>query len=156
MVALSRPENATIHNSHWVTDRFRSLIRRRQAAWTSKDMPNYRRLRNNINSMLPKLKKYHFATKLHRLQTTNSHNWWRQTQIIVSQTTQTYSGIESLVNHVTEGDVHALANKINIFYHSVSKDLPSLSEIAFPSQSLDFPSNFYIDTATVERKLSQY
>ena len=37
----------------------------------------------------------------------------------------------------------------------MSKDLPPLSEIAIPPQSLDFPSNFYIDTAAVERKLSQ-
>ena len=76
-------------------------------------------------------------------------------KIIAGQTTQAYSDIESLVNHVTEGDVHALADKNNIFFHSLSKDLPPLSEIAIPPQSLDFPSNFYIDTATVERKLSQ-
>ena len=44
--------------------------------------------------------------------------------------------IESLANHVTEEDVHALADKINIFFHSVSKDLPPTSEIAIPSQSL--------------------
>ena len=105
--------------------------------------------------MLPKLKKHYFATKLHCLQTTNSHNWCRQTEIIAGQTTQAYSGIESLANHVTEGDVHALADKINIFFHSVSKYLPPLSEIAIPPQSLDFAFNFYIDTATVERKLSQ-
>ena len=37
----------------------------------------------------------------------------------------------------------------------MSNDLPPLSENAFPPQFLDFPSNFYIDTATVERKLSQ-
>ena len=78
-----------------------------------------------------------------------------QTKIISGQTTQAYSGIESLANHVIEGDVHALANKFNIFFHSVSKDLPPFSEIDFPSQSLDFTSNFDIGTATVERKLSQ-
>ena len=98
--------------------------------------------------MLPKRKKHYFAIKLQYLQTTNSHNWWRQTKIIAGQTTQAYSGIESLANHVTEGDIHALADKINtFFFHSVSKDLPPLSEIAIPSQSLDFPCNFYIDTA---------
>ena len=40
----------------WITDQFRSLIRRRQAAWSSNDLPNYHRLRNKINRMLPKLK----------------------------------------------------------------------------------------------------
>ena len=105
--------------------------------------------------MLPKLKKHYFATKSHCLQTTNSHNWWSQTKIIAGQTTQVYSGIESLVNHVTEGDVHALANTINIFFHSVSKDLPPLSEIAVLPQSYDLPSNFYIDTTTVERRFTQ-
>ena len=37
----------------------------------------------------------------------------------------------------------------------MSNDLPPLSEIAFLPQSLDFPSNFYIDAATVEKKFSQ-
>ena len=100
----------------WVTDQFRSLLRRRQAAWSSNDLPNYRRLRNKINRMFPKLKKHNFATKLHCFQITNSHNWWRQTKNIAGQTAQAYSGIESLANHVTEGDVHALADKINIFF----------------------------------------
>ena len=62
-------------------------------------------------------------------------------KIIAGQTTQAYSGIESLANHVTEEDVHALANKINSFSYSVSKDLPPLSEIVLPT-SLDFISNF--------------
>ena len=105
-------------------------------------MPNYRRLRNKINGILPKLEKYYFCNKLHCLQTTNySHNWWKQTKIIAGQTTQAYSGIESLANHVTEGDVHALASKINSVSYSVSKDLPPLSEIVLP-KSLDFTSNF--------------
>ena len=37
----------------------------------------------------------------------------------------------------------------------MTKDSPPLSEIAIRSKSLEFPSNFYIDTATVERKLCQ-
>ena len=37
----------------------------------------------------------------------------------------------------------------------MSNDLPPLSEVAISPQSLDFPLNFYIDTATVETKLSQ-
>ena len=48
-----------------------------------------------------------------------------------------------------------LLTKLIYFFHSESTDLPPLGEIAFPPQSLDFPSNFYIGTATVERKLSQ-
>ena len=60
----------------WVTDQFRSPIRRLQAAWSSNDLPNYRRLRNKINRMWSKLKKHYLATKLHCLQTMNSHNWW--------------------------------------------------------------------------------
>ena len=139
----------------WVTNQFRSLILRLQAAWFSNDMPNCRRPHNEINRMFPKLKKHYFATKLHCLLTTNSHNWRRETKIIARQTTQAYCGIESLANHVTEGVVHALADKSNIFFYSVSKDLPPLSEIAILPQSLDFPSNLYIDTAAVERKLSQ-
>ena len=126
---LLPPKVAIRHTNDrpWITDQFRSLIRRLQAAWSSKETLNYRRLRNKINHMLPKLKKNYFATKLHCLQNTNSHNWWGQTNIISGQTTQAYSGIESLANHVTEEDVHALADKINIFFHSVSKDLPPMA-----------------------------
>ena len=53
-----------------VTDQFRSLFRRRRA-WLPKDLPNYRRLRNKINRMLPKLKKEAFC----RYQITLSPNY---------------------------------------------------------------------------------
>ena len=37
----------------------------------------------------------------------------------------------------------------------MSKTLPPLGENVFPPQSLDFSSKCYVDTATVERKISQ-
>ena len=52
------------NDTPWVTDQFRSLIQRRQAAWSSKVMTNYRRLRNKINRNLPKLKKHNFCYQI--------------------------------------------------------------------------------------------
>ena len=54
----------------WVSDKCRSLIRRRQAAWSSKDMPSYRRLHKKINRMFLKLQK-----TLFRYQITLSPNY---------------------------------------------------------------------------------
>jgi len=60
-----------------------------------------------------------------------------------------------LVQRLLDGDVHALTDHINKFFHQVAADLHPLSDSTTPPPQDVSLSEFVIERSAVERKLSQ-
>ena len=65
----------------WVTDGFRSLIRKGQRAHTSGDITQERRLRNCVNRAAVRLKFDFFQSKIAAINESGSRDWWKQIKL---------------------------------------------------------------------------
>ena len=54
----------------------------------------------------------------------DSRQWWQSVKGLLGQFSSTHSQLSALANCLTDGDVSRLADDINIFFHSISADLP--------------------------------
>ena len=61
----------------WITDRFRSLVRKRQRAHISGDIIQARVLRNKVNHTASKLRHDFYQTHIASLTAAGSHDWWK-------------------------------------------------------------------------------
>ena len=52
-----RPRSRNVNDKPWVTETFRRAIRRRQYAWTNRNMDDYRRYRNQVSRLAKSLRK---------------------------------------------------------------------------------------------------
>ena len=78
-------KTVTRHTSDkpWVTDGFRSLIRKRQRAHMSGDITQERRLRNCVNRAAVRLKFDFFQSKIAAINESGSRDWWKQIKLIM-------------------------------------------------------------------------
>lgn len=122
----------------WITDEFRRLIRQRQYAYTTHNTVQYHRLRNLVNRMSRKLRKQHYERNIEGLRSCNSSNWWRQTKLLIGQTSK--PDLVGLANQMTDGDMQKLAGCINESLINVSDNLTrltttdSIAQTALPSE----------------------
>ena len=60
----------------WVTVRFRQIIRSRQSAYHSGNVPLYNKYRNKAQRLAKRLRKQYFERKVRDLWTSNPSKWW--------------------------------------------------------------------------------
>ena len=69
---------------------------------------------------------------------------------------QTKDAMTALANDLTDGDVPLLSEKINEFFHSVSGDMPPLTENnKYSNFDAMLPDEFIISVSEVEKSLSK-
>ena len=138
----------------WITNAFRNLIDQRQHAFMVKDNTRYKKLRNRINKMSKKLKSKYYHETTERLRNSSPHKWWSTVKNLIGHNKNTpKETLQSMANTETNGDFTLLADKLNVFFQSISIDLPKLQYSPMPSETT--PDKYIITTDEVEKRLSR-
>ena len=74
---------------------------------------------------------------------------------ITGQQSKSSQPMLSLANQLHDGNMQALAENINSFFHQVAADLPPLSESSAPPLSVDVSDEFIVDCEAVELRMSK-
>jgi len=139
----------------WVTDQFRHLIRCRQHALKTGQTARYRAYRNRVQRMLNTLRRKYYARKMEGLRVSIPRSWWRSVKQVTGQTSNNSQPLIGLANQLHDGDVQALADRVNRFFQGVAADLNPLDDNSTPLPPPDVvPDEFVISLEDVERKLS--
>ncbi len=107
-----------------MTERFKDLISCRQKALKRGHLTEYRALRNKVNRLNKTLRSAFYQTQVHEL-SSGSNKWWNNMNKLMGRK-QVGNPMQKLANEHTDGDILLLANKLNVFFKSVSEDLPKL------------------------------
>jgi len=108
-------------------------------------MNDYRRYRNLAVRQAKVLQRRFYEKKVRDLRICDSRNWCRYTKRFLGQRKQ--SELTSLANAVTDGDMQALAEVINVSLKKVTDDIKPLD----PADSIALdcvPEQFVIDPDT--------
>ena len=81
--------------------------------------------------------------------------WWQGVKTLTGCAKSNNNPLEGLANSICDGDCKTLANKINVFFQSVSSDLPQLDKSILPplNVSTPVPDQYIISVGTVEKQL---
>ena len=85
----------------------------------------------------------------------HTRNWWRSIKQLTGMKSRSTHPLTGLANLLHDGDMLALANNINVSFQNVASDLEPLPADAAPPPPDSVPSEFIIDQASVEIKLSR-
>jgi len=91
------------------------------------------------------------------LRQSDSHQWRQSVKGLLGQSSSTRSQLSALANCLTDGDVSQLADDINIFFRSISADLPvfNFNCVAQLLSDIDvLPEELIIEPYSVESKLA--
>jgi len=112
-------------------------------------MNDYRRYRNLAIRQAKALWRRFYEKKVRDLRVCDSRNWWRYTKRFLGQ--KKLSELTSLANVVTDGNIQAVAEAINVSLKKVTDDLKPLDPA--DGTALDsVPNQFVIDPDTVLSK----
>ena len=134
----------------WVTDHFRSLIKKRQHHFNSGNLTMFRFYRNKVNRERKMLKAKHINGTLNNLKQSNPRNWWKCIKSLTGLSNKCDS-LEMLAQIECNGDMGALADKINICFKDVSSHISPLNHITYEGHVI--PSEYIIPEAKVEQQL---
>ena len=140
----------------WVTDWFRSLVRKRQRAHMQGDQAQARLYRNEVNRAVATLRKEFYQDKITALKASSSRAWWKHMKSLLGSASIGNAEMQTLANRTCKGNIELLADKINEFLVSVSSSLPRLYEDhpVFNIES-DVPDDYIISVITTEEALSR-
>ena len=139
----------------WVNDEFRRFVRIRQYAFRHGDLDKYKFYRNKVQRCAKSLRKKYYENKVADLRRADPRNWWSRVKNITGMSSAGNGALTGLANKTYDGDMDKLANEINKFFHTVSRDLlPLKSEIleTIPIEQSNVPP-IIIDQEQVERRL---
>ena len=140
----------------WVTDAYRNLVRRRQRARMAGNVDLARNLRNKVNRASSRLRHNFYQSKIASLEKSSSKDWWKHMKSLMGSSSGGNSGLQGLVNTVTDGDLQLLADNINDFFVSVSSELPRLDDTHPIFQTPDpVPDDFIISIDTTKKALDK-
>ena len=145
-------KTVTRHTSDkpWVTDGFRSLIRKRQRAHMSGDITQERRLRNCVNRAAVRLKFVFFQSKIAAINESGSRDWWKKIKLIMGLHRNTQPDMQSSANNIAEGDYDNLTNIMNDFFVSVSSHLPRIrNDDPVFARMDELPDQYIISVVTI-------
>ena len=150
-------KEVTIHTNDkpWVTDSFKDLIIRRQAALSANNRSLYNRLRNKINRQSKLLSPRYYHSKVKHLKASNPKKWWSNVKDIVGMNKmQSADTLTSMANDFTNGCISDLVTKINEFLQSVTSDInPLQPNNQFSAIHDPIPTKYTITVQEVERNL---
>ena len=99
----------------WITDRFRSLVRKRQRAHRSGDIIQAISLRNKVNHTASKLRQDFYQTHIASLTAAGSHDWWKHMTTKMGLKTSGNSCMKGVDNNIANGVYGILTDKMNYF-----------------------------------------
>jgi len=139
----------------WVTDKFRQLIRRRQHAYQTRDVTNYRRLRNTVQRLARQLRSQYYTRNVKQLRSSDPHKWWQNVKrFLGNNSSSSHHPLSALANSDFSGDFQRLAADINDEFANVSSDLTPLSHsILQQLHEDDYAADFVIEPFEVYQKL---
>jgi hypothetical protein len=114
-------------------------------------MASYWALKNKVNRLSVRLRAGYYNTHVSDLSTTSSKHWWASINSLMGRN-QKSNAMTNLANQLTDGDDHALANRINSTFQSVSSTLPKLIPTHQSPASL-LPDKYCVSVEEVEKKL---
>ena len=135
----------------WITEDFKTLIQKRQFALKCGNMIQFKMYRNKVNKACKTLRAQHYNKNINGLQKTNPRMWWRKTQSILGKNSCSNS-MAGLSAELCDGDIQALTEEINSFFHSVSCNLPSLQP-PVSKETVVVPDKFILTVEEVEKAL---
>ena len=145
------PRTQNINDKPWVTEEFRTVIRRRQYAWVHRHMADYRRYRNQALRLAKTLRKRYYDARVEDLRRSDSRNWWRHMKRFTGQTKQ--HELSGLANSAANGDYRLLADMINKSLQAVSEDLSPISDEC--SVNNEVPNEYIISPDVVFARLER-
>ena len=132
----------------WVNSQFKQLIKKRQMAFLAGDKTAYRTYRNQVSHLSKKLRARYYEKKVEQLHKTDQHSWWKQVKKFLNiKQNSVYSALNISPNT-------SVPNAINEFFASVSGDLEPLRAEFLAKLTDDYSSQFIIEVAEVETRLS--
>jgi len=141
-----------IGDKPWIDENFKALIRRRQYAWTHKNMAEYRQYRNKVQRAARSLRAKYYRRQAQGIRKCNPRKWWQEVKRITNQSAS--HPLDAMAD-LFDGDTCRLANEINVFMQSVSSDLKAINPDLLPKPDDVCPDEFIIEPYAVERKLSK-
>ena len=140
----------------WVTDGFRALVRKRQRAHMCGDITQARLFRNKVNRAAVRLRKEFYQAKVTTLSESSTREWWRHMKSLMGYTSNNDVVMQGLANNLCEGNIEALANRLNEFVVSVSNNLPRLTDdLAVIDVQDEIPAEYVISVMMTENALQQ-
>ena len=105
-----------VNDPPWVTPEFKSLIKRRQEAFTSGDKTVFNQYRNTVNRQRKILRRRYFESKVNHLKKSKPSQWWSSVKRIAGMSPA--CGSEELLSKLTAFRANScspqvLANTIN-------------------------------------------
>lgn len=118
-------QTVKVHNNNkpWMSQRVKSLVKKRQVAFRSGKVEVYNKLRNKVQREIKKAKVNFYANRVRILQQTNPRKWHQQ---IKSMTGNTKADLRIPVQGVSDDDHITIANMINDQFVHVSSNIPPL------------------------------
>ena len=92
------------------------------------------------------LRKKFYNHKVKQLKESNQRSWWQNIKGLIGIGPKSQEAmLQGMANNFTNGDQLDLANKINEFFQSVSKDLTPLTEDnKYASLTYELPAEYII------------
>ena len=113
-------------------------------------MTNYCKFWNMINRLAPQLRSRFYNSKVRSLCSSGSKDRWKHMKALMGLSYDKSSELQGLANTQCVGDLQDLANNINVFFISVSSDLPPIPPAHhLLEMSSQIPSEFTITVQMV-------
>ena len=142
----------------WITQKFKVLIKERNAAFTRGDEVSYRRLRNQVNRLRITLQNKYYNKHIEILKKNDPRKWWRSIKNICGIDTVDSSFFDQMTfrgNTITPSD---LPDVINNFLFDISESIPPvdgkfLNDLR--SSLVESPRSFVVSEYAVYRALNR-
>nr|XP_054760324.1 uncharacterized protein LOC129266491 [Lytechinus pictus] len=113
----------------WITDRLKSLIRKRQRAFEKDDRSTFRKLRNKIQREIKKRKSLYYQRKIAAMKTSNPGKWHRQLRSLAGLNKQSSFSFPQKFGTTSSEQ----AKHINNFFANICCELPPLDLSSCPA-----------------------
>ena len=100
------------------------------------------------------LKPRYYRANVEQLKDTKPNKWWSAVKSFMGNTKPDASqSLQSLANSESDGDLAALADKLNSFFQSISTDLPTFDLLTSCDPPQPITDRFIISVEDVEKRL---
>ena len=135
----------------WMNSQLKSLIARRQKAFTSGNELLFKLLRNKVNRERKRCRKTYYQNKVKDLHDTKPRDWWREVKQLCGTAKATGRDLKTILHPDLKYEDKVLSEKINEAFVSVMQDYSPLTEDVCVTSEDDEPLT--VTESTVARKL---
>ncbi len=136
----------------WITQNLQEIVRKRQCAHHKSHRALFKFYRARVRNSAKYWRKRYYRSEVAHLKASNPRRWWKHTKQLGERI---LTSLKALANNTCDRHCKRLADKINIAFQSVTKDLPPLELSILPPLTNYVPDKYIISVETVEKKLSQ-